>query len=231
MKSLVFDTGPLISFSLNNLLSLLKKLKEHYNGDFLISPGIRKESIDNPLNSKRFKLEAIQILKQIKDNVIKIYDYPELKDETLQLLNLANNIFMAHDNYIKVVHYAEIEALTLVLKINADALVIDEFVTRNIIEIPDNLKKRLERKLHTQISVNEKNLSLFSEKVKNVKVIRSVELITIAYELGLLDEYKLVENNPEKNLLEAVLWGAKLNGCSISENEIKEIMGLEGFIL
>jgi predicted nucleic acid-binding protein len=229
MKAIVFDTGPLISFALNNILDLFSQLKNHYKGAFLITPSVKKEAVDNPLNSKKFKFEALQLLEQIQNRVINIYEYKEMQTDCSELINLANNIFSAHGNYIKVVHKAEIEALALVLKIQADAFVIDEFVTRSIIENPYNVEKRLQRKLHTKISVNKENLNAFSKIVKNVTVLRSVELITIAYELGLLNQYKILKKDPDKNLLEAVLWGAKLNGCSISLNEIHEIMKLEGF--
>ncbi|MBD3203288.1 hypothetical protein GF327_03275 [Candidatus Woesearchaeota archaeon] len=229
MKSIVFDTGPLISFSLNSIIELFEKLKQHYKGEFYISPSVKKEAVDNPLKSKKYKFEAIQLLELIKKNIINIHSYETLSQDTQELLGLANSIYKARGNYIKVFHRGEIEALALVLKLDSDAFVLDEFVTRSIIENPKKVKKRLSRKLHTNIIVNEKNLKKFTDRIKKVKVIRSVELITIAYELGLLDRYKLVEKNPEKNLLEAVLWGAKLNGCSISQKEISKIMKLEGF--
>ncbi len=228
-KVIVFDTGPLISFSLNSLLFLLRKLKGKFNGEFLISRSIKREAVDNPLNSKRFKLEAIQLFNEMHENTLRLYEKDDLKDETENLLDIANNIYRAHDNNIKILHYAETEALALYLKLNADALVIDEFVTRALIEDPTRIKKRLEKKLHTKVSVDTGNIKNFQGKVKGVNVLRSVELITVGFELGLLDEYKILEKDPEKNLLDAVLWGAKLNGCSITEKEIKKIMSIEGF--
>jgi hypothetical protein len=33
--------------------------------------------------------------------------------------------------------------------------------------------------------------------------------------------------NPNRELLESVLWGVKLNGCAISEQEISELIKLE----
>ncbi len=58
-------------------------------------------------------------------------------------------------------------------------------------------------------------------------MIRSVELVSVAYELGLLNKYLVDVPNPKKTLLEAVLWGVKLNGCSVSEREIAEIVRVE----
>jgi len=59
-----------------------------------------------------------------------------------------------------------------------------------------------------------------------LRVIRSIELVTIAYELGILNRYMSIEEesfvrNVRDELLEGVLWGVKLNGCSVSEDEIK----------
>jgi hypothetical protein len=62
-------------------------------------------------------------------------------------------------------------------------------------------------------------------------VIRSTELVTIAYEKGLLD--RLTENAKKivpdinKAVLEGALWGVKLNGCSVKEDEITDILKME----
>ncbi|MFH0874853.1 MAG: hypothetical protein V1859_02860 [archaeon] len=227
MKKIVFDTGPLITFALNNLYFTLERLKEFYPGDFVITPSVVQEAIDKPLESKRFKLEALQLLKLVRGGIIVKEEYPELKDETNNLLMLANSIFKAQDNYIKIVHYGETESLCHALHVEAEALVIDEYVTRTIVENPMTLKKRLERKLHQHIEVEKSRLNEFNRITKKMKIIRSVELLTVAFELGLLDDYKLLPKNPGKNLLDAILWGAKLNGCSVSEEEIGRIIKAE----
>ncbi|MBN1503046.1 hypothetical protein JW930_05870 [Candidatus Woesearchaeota archaeon] len=227
MKALVFDTGPLISLSLNNLLVLLPKLRDRYKGDFFITPGVRREAIERPIESKRFKFEALQVLKQLHTAILKMYENNELKDKTLNLLNLANSIFKAHDNYIKIVHYTETEVIQSCLDMNAEAVVIDEFITRQLIENPEKVKERLEKKLHLPIYTDENNLKKFQEITKGIKVIRSVELVTIAFELGLLDEFALDIPEPRKTLLDGLLWGVKLNGCSVSQREIERIIKIE----
>ena len=83
MKSLVFDTGPLISFAMNNLYWVIRLLKEKYKGDFYITESVKRECVDRPLTSKTFKYEALQNLKLIQDGVIKVYKNPELKEKTL----------------------------------------------------------------------------------------------------------------------------------------------------
>ena len=55
-----------------------------------------------------------------------------------------------------------------------------------------------------------------------------MELVTIAYEKGLLDNYLADVKEPRKTLLDSVLWGVKLNGCSVSRREIEQIIRMEG---
>ncbi len=224
MKALVFDTGPIITLAMNNLLWLVKEMKDKFNGEFYITESVKRECVDRPLTSKKYKYEAIQVFKLIQDGIIKIYKNPELKHKSLTLLNLANSLFKAHDNYIKNVQYAEIEAIMALKLLGAEAVVIDEFITRSLIEDPLSVKKRMKKKLHTNVMIDDNNLKLFKKEVKGVKVIRSFELVTIAYELGMFENYYLKLPDPKKTLLDGLLWGVKLNGCSVTEHEIREVM-------
>ena len=51
--------------------------------------------------------------------------------------------------------------------------------------------------------------------------------MTIAYERGILDRFAAKIPNPQKELLDGVLWGLKINGCAISGKEIEEILKIE----
>ena len=128
---------------------------------------------------------------------------------------------------MRIVHYADVSSLAAASILNSDAVVIDERTTRLLVENPRRLIEILKNKLHTPIEVNEKNLKEFQSLTKNIKIIRSVELVTIAYEKGLLNKYILHIPNPKQTLLESILWGVKLNGCAVSEKEINQIMKLE----
>ena len=130
---------------------------------------------------------------------------------------------------MKNVQYAEIESVIAAKLLNADAIVIDEFVTRTLIENSLRVKKRMEKKLHTKIEVDNDNLNKFKKEISGIRVIRSFELVTVAYELDFFKEYYLKLPQPKKTLLEGLLWGIKLNGCSVSEQEIKEIIKIENF--
>ena len=223
----MFDTGPIISLTTNNLLGLLTNLKEKYKGSFYITNSIRRELIERPLETKKFKFEALQVIRCVGANVLEVFDSKELRKKTLHLLDLANKCFKADGRAIQIAHYAEISGVAAAVLNNAEAFVVDERNTRMLIEDPIRLKKILSRKLHRGISIDKNNLNDFSKITKGVKLIRSVELVSVAYELKLLDKYLVNVPNPKRTLLEAVLWGVKLNGCSVSEREITEIVRTE----
>ena len=227
MKLMVFDAGPVISLTTNNLLGLLTNLKERYLGSFCVPSAVRKELIERPLMTKKFKFEALQVLRCIHSGVLEVLDNKEIRNMTLHLLDLANSCFKARGRFMQIVHFAEMEAVAAAILTKADAFVVDERNTRLLIEDPVRLRKILSRRLHTDIAVNKKSLKEFRSLTKDLRLIRSVELVTVAYELGLLDKYLVDIPNAKKTLLEAVLWGVKLNGASVSDKEIAEIVRME----
>lgn len=234
MKGIVFDTGPVISLTLNNLLWLLDPLKKKFGGDFFICPGVYGELIKKPLTTKKFKFEALQILPYIVTDVLKLYKNEELSKITKELMHLANNSFLARGSPIKVVHLGEIEAIATAILTGAETLVIDERTTRTLIENPHAVSEHLQRKLHTHIDIDRDMLDKLKSRIEHIKVIRSFELVSIAYESGFLDRYMLesVESVPEvsnvkRAVLEGVLWAIKLSGCSVSRDEIYEVIDIE----
>lgn len=227
MNDLIFDSSSIISIALNNLLDELAELKKSSKSQFVIVPSVRKEIIDHPLTSKKFKLEAITINSMFKD-VFTQLDKPEIGKKGLELQNLANSIFIADGRPLKIVDLGEMESLAAAILTNSTH-VVDERTTRLLIENPDNLKKILENKFHIPIQVNQGNLGKFTSQAKGVSVIRSSELMAIAYEKGMFEKYrsngKIKDFNHE--LLDGILWGLKLSGCAISSDEIVELEKLE----
>lgn len=227
MKSLIFDAGPVISLATNNLLWILKPLKKEFNGKFYITEPVRKELVDRPLETKKFKFEAIQVERLIEDGILDVIDNGFIREATPRLINTANQIFRAYNNYMKIVHFAEMSVIAAAINLNADAIAIDEKTTRSLIENPRMIIDILKKTLHTSIGINETNLKEFKNNTRNIKAIRSIELVTIAYEHGILDGYITKIPNARKNLLESVLWGVKLNGCAVSKDEIEQIVRIE----
>lgn len=225
MKSLIFDTGPIISLVTNNSLWILKPLKQKFNGEFYITQKVKKELIDKPLRTKKFKFEAITILEYINDGTLKISKqsvYPKAEI----LLSLANNIFKIKNKYLNIVSKGEMEALALTSNLKANALVIDERTTRMLLENQSALTKILSNKLHAKVTIDKNNLKKFQKELTKINIIRSSELLTIAYELGLFNKY-LKNGVNKRTLLDGLLWGTRLRGCSISTQEINDIIRLE----
>jgi hypothetical protein len=231
MKKLLFDTGPIINFTINNLLWLLDGLKQEFDGEFYITPEVYNELINKPLSTRKYKLEALQVLPYITKGTIKIYNNLPMVQMAKDLGNYANHSFEINHQPIEIVHSGEMEALAAAISLNADAIVIDERTTRHLIENPRKIAWHLENTIHKKVFVNGNNLDKVKEMIGNMKVIRSTELVTIAYEKGLFKEY--TENagkvipNINKAVLEGALWGVKLNGCSVKEDEITEILRIE----
>jgi hypothetical protein len=231
-KIIVFDAGPVISLTLNNLLWILEPLNKKFNGKFYVPMAVKKELIDKPLNTRKFKFEALQIIPLITNNTIELIENDFIVSKTRFLVDLANRCFKAKGNFIQIIQEGEMETVATALYFNCQTIVVDERITRMLIEDPNGIKHLLERRLHTAISVDKINLKKFNEVVKGLNVIRSIELVTIAYELGILDKYmdknqRLMVKDVEKVLLEGVLWAVKLNGCSVNEDEINDIINFE----
>lgn len=231
-KTIVFDTGPIISLTMNGLIHMIEPLQKKYGGDFIITNGVYSELIEKPLSTKKYKFEALQVLPYISGGVIKNVDSGEIRKKAQELFDAANSCFRAHGSWIKIVHIAEMEALSAAIIYGAEAIVIDERTTRTLIESPDLLKSILEKKLHTEISVNEANFRWLKGEIGSLPVLRSFELAAIAYELGLfdplmLDEEKKIVPNIRRAVLEGVLWALKLNGCSVKREDIYDLVELE----
>jgi len=95
-------------------------------------------------------------------------------------------------------------------------LVIDERTTRMLSEKPQNLKKLLQKKLHVRVDIKKENLKQF----KGFKIVRSCELIYIAYKNNLV-------RMKDKRVLDALLYALKYKGCAISTEEIESIKKLD----
>jgi predicted nucleic acid-binding protein len=228
MITLIFDAGPVISLTMNNLTWLLEELKKSCQCAFYIPESIKYELIDRPIEGRRFKFEAMQTLVYLKNHVLEVYK-GRIKQETNQLADLMNHLFNAKGKDIQLVHLGEVETVAVALKLNAEAIVADERTIRLLIEDPLALHRIMEGKLHTRIDINKKVLSELQSKFRNLKVIRSIELVTVAYEKGLLDKYLPYDlPNSKKELLTAALWAMKLSGCSVSQQEINDIISIEG---
>lgn len=226
-KLLVFDAGPVISLTTNSLLWILSPLRQKFGGDFLIPQAVKKELVDRPFGTKKFKFEAIQVEREIEARTLKIIKDDAVRVEGKRLCDIANSIFEANGHFLNIVQSGEMESCAATTMFEADAFVTDERITRLLVENPDGLKALLEKRLHARIKMNDGALGEFQQRTRHIRIVRSVELVSMAYELGLLDKFVVELPRAREELLEGVLWGVKLNGCAVSESEIKQIISVE----
>jgi len=221
MKALIFDSGTLITLSMNCLLDIIRELKKGFDGKFLITKDVKYEIVDRPLNIKKYKLGALRLKSLIDDKTLEFPDSLDIKDGdisrlTNEILKSSNSTFYTEKRAIHIIDQGEasILALNFLLKkkgINV-LIAMDERTTRMLSEKPDNLKNLLEYKLHTKLKQNRSSEEFF----KLLNFVRSTELIYVAFKKGII-------KNQSKEMLDAMLYGAKFKGASISGDEIKEI--------
>ncbi|NCN51802.1 hypothetical protein GW931_02220 [archaeon] len=217
---LIFDSSSLISITMSGLLNEFKKLKKTFPGKFIIPEEVKVEIINHPLEIKKFELEALKLNQLLKEGILEMpeslgIDSTQISNETKKLIEIANSTFF--ENKEKEIHLIDSgETACLVLskiltkKGIKNLIVIDERTTRLLSEKPENLKNLLTKKIHTNINIKKENLKSFS----GIKMVRSAELMFIAYKKGLMDL-------KDKKTLDAVLYALKFKGCGISGKEIE----------
>lgn len=218
MKYLIFDAGPLISLSLSGMIDVLEKLKKK-NIEFVITPAVRKESIEKARGVKRYKLNAMRISSLIEKGILKnsseFISDEELYKETEKVKNFAKQILRAKQEKIELIHNGEASCLAFSKLVKGDCLiVVDERTTRLISESPNELRDLIEKKTHLKITLETKETKFF----RDFKFIRSSELIFKAYKKGFLGN--------DKDILDAVLYSLKHYGTAISSKEIEEMKEL-----
>ncbi len=221
-KAIIFDAGTLITLSMNGLTGELRRLRDIFDGSFLITEQVKAEVIDKPLTIKNFELEALKTKKLLDENVLELAEYFDVSNEKIEkkareIMDRANSLFRGQRDEIKILHLGEASCLAL-SKILSEkgiesVIAIDERTTRMLVEKPENLKNLLERKLHTKILRVKKDFDYFSD----FRIIRSAELMYVAWKKG------LVEIKDGITILDALLYATKAKGCAISQDEIEEI--------
>ena len=221
MKAIIFDSGTLISLSMNGLLNDLVDLKNIFDGKFLITADVKREVVDKPLKIKRFELEALRVRNLLEQKVLEMPESVEVSEReigvlTKEFLEVANSSFSAKGRSVHIIDSGEASCLALSRLLTKkgvnNLLAVDERTTRLLCEKPENLKKFLYRKIHSDVEMRRQNYALFD----GIKIIRSTELMHLAHKKGLLDL-------KDSEMLDAVLYALKYKGCAISEEEIKAL--------
>tara|TARA_Y100000310_G_C20621796_1_gene783734 strand:- start:709 stop:1413 length:705 start_codon:yes stop_codon:yes gene_type:complete len=227
MKTIFFDAGPIISLVMSRLDWILPELKKHFNGKFYITPAVKVELIDRPLKIRRFGFEALQVMKHIREGTLEVYkQIPQTRVNDLK--KLANSSFRIGKKNMDIIQAGEMESVASALQIESEAVVMDERTLRLFIENHKAMEKLLEIRFKKDVIGNSTNMKKFSDQLKNVKIIRSIELVSTAYKLGILDGYIPKLKTGRQMLVNSILWTTKFNGCAVTTHEIEE---LERFLL
>lgn len=219
MSSFIVDSSTIISLASSCLLDVFRKFHERGNR-FILPPWVYDEVVNRPLQIERFEFEGYRVKKLVDEGVFEVYPNKKISKEAMEFSRYINNSFFAKNQPIKVIHPADAEGIFLTKRLG-DALIVDERNMRLTIENPMKIKKVLQRRLHTQIKVNKDNLKKALEYVGNVPVLRSIDLVSIAWERNLIDF------NKDRNALKAMLLSLKYAGCTISFDEVFEYVDAE----
>ena len=219
---IVCDSGAFISLTSSCLSEILYYFSNKHNVRFIIPHAVEEEMVLYPLKKKikRYLFSAIRIQDAINDNVITRIEKETVSPEADRIMNFANNLFYMRGKPIRLIQKGEAETLSLALELGVENLLIDERTTRLLIEAPFSIKRHLEKEFQINVMVNKKNMEELSRRISHFNVIRSSELIGVAYENGYFNKYQ----NMEKDAFEAALYKIKFSGCSIGFDEIKEYL-------
>jgi hypothetical protein len=224
MRILIFDSGPLINLSMNGLLFILEELKKDFDGKFIITEPVRREVVDKPMNVQKFELGAVRIQNLINKGVLEFPNVinvnpDKIMAETEKLSVAANHSMRLRSQAITLVSEAEMSCVALaneLKKQEVEVLVaVDERTTRILSEAPTELEKIMSSKLHHDIKIDVRNLNDF----KNIRFIRSSELVYVAYKKGLI-------GLQGSKVLEALVYATKFKGSAISFEELNELKKL-----
>lgn len=224
MQKLVIDSSSIISISDKCLIGLLKALARK-KFTFYLPEAVYIESVVNPLKIKRFELNAIRIKDAIGEGLLTVVKKDgKLEHLTKELVAITNCISFTGKECLRLIHRGEAETLALTKLLNAGTLVIDERTTRMLIENPIKLNSFLQARYQKKFSIDKNKLGKFKKFVGGLKIIRSVELVALSYELGCFEP----ELERTKQALEAAMYAVKYAGCAVSSEEIKEYLkGIE----
>lgn len=217
-KYIVCDSGSLITFTSSCTCDLLYFFNKKFGFQFVIPPGVEEETVLYPLRKgiKKHMQSALRLKRAIEDGVLAVVGVDDIARERERLLDIGNNILYVRGKPIHLVDIGETETIALAKETGAQTILMDERTTRMLIEAPFRLKEHLEEELRINIMVNKTNLAEFSKYSKGLTVLRSSELLVLAYENGFFSKY----GDLEKEMLEATLYAFRFSGCSISFGEI-----------
>ncbi|VVC01919.1 Uncharacterised protein [uncultured archaeon] len=216
--TVICDSGALISLTSVCLPDVLYFFKDKFKFEFIIPPGVEEETVGYPLGKriKKYMYSAIRIKEAINDGIVTVMKTDAIDKNRDKMLELANNMFYARGEHIKLLDLGETEMIALAKDLGVENVVLDERTTRMLIESPFRLKDHMEEEFGVNIMVNRNNFNEFSKYVGGLNPFRSSELVMLAYENGYFKRF----GDLERDALEASLYSIRFAGCSIRFDEI-----------
>ena len=223
MRALIFDSGPLINFTLNGLLPVLEQMKKRSQIKFLITTEVKREIYDHPVTIKQFELGALRMRDLIDRHVLETPESLNISSElvtqqTKELTDKANHSLQADGQWIPLVSEAEMScfaAANILKEKKIESMIaVDERTARMLAEKPESLAKLMAQKLHRNV-----RLIIKLKELQDMKCVRSSELLYVAYKKGIF-------TLKDPRTLESLLYASKFKGSSISWDEIEQLKRL-----
>ena len=216
-RDILCDSGVLISLTSSCLDNIIYYFAEKHDVRFVIPPSVEHETVTRPLFNglRKHMFSAIRIKDAIEDGAVVVVD-AKVEPEAKSLMHSANNLFYIKGRPIRLIQFGESEMLALAPELGIDNILVDERTTRMLIEAPFRLKEHLEREFRVSVMVNKGSYRELSSRISGLNVLRSSELVMLAYEKGFFRSFKKMQ----KEALQSALYKMKYSGCSISFDEI-----------
>ena len=207
----VLDAGPLINLSNNCLLGIL----DYVPAEFHITPAVYREVYAHP-KTKRMYAWSATLINEFLGKRVKVTSL-SARDLSLveHLDRVLNSVFFSHRGPIRILQRGELESVVLAERLDG-VVMMDERTMRLVIEDVEALRRRLSRKIHGWVKVDERRLEEAREYIRDLFVVRSVDIVAYAYEKGYFHAFK-----DPKEALRSALYALKYGGCAVSEEEIE----------
>ncbi|HIH23176.1 TPA: hypothetical protein HA238_05600 [Candidatus Micrarchaeota archaeon] len=221
-RAVLCDSSALISLTDSCLDNVLSFFHSKSNLKFVIPPSVEYETILRPLNSdlKQYLFSAVKIQRLVKDGIVSRIDM-NVREKAARVLELANNMLYVKGKPMKLLHLGEAEMIALANELDVKDILIDERTTRMLIEAPFRIKEHIEHEFGVSVLLNNESMHSFSSLTSGMRVLRSSEMVMLAYENGFFDGFGA---DSKKNAVNCALYKIKFSGCSIRFDEIFEYL-------
>jgi len=212
-RNLIFDSSALISIGNTGLVSFFEEFKKRNPSiNLYMTESVYKETIEIQEKVVRYGWIGIQYAYLIKTGVFTLIKNEELpKNGTIE--EICNTAFETKHGKLELLQKGELDCVIFAKMKNA-VLVIDEIVTRWLIEDPIKIHDLMESRYKEKVTYDKQKLNLIRATLKNIPVVRSVDFMAFAIKQGY---FKKFENF---DYMRPLLYSIKYSGCATTYEEI-----------